>query len=68
VFPMAHPFQFIYMRVEFWANHVEEKGGAIGNYLGNPLGTSWEHDWNKGGKILKSKNQFPQTRPLKSPC
>jgi hypothetical protein len=42
------------MRVELWANHV---GGAIGNYLGNPMGTSWEHIGNmigtRGKKISK---------------
>ncbi len=43
-----------------------EKGGAIGNYLGNPLGTSWEHDWNKGGKKKKAKINFPKLDPQES--
>ncbi len=53
---MAHLFQFIYMRVELWANQ------AIGNYLGNFMGAHREHDWNKGGK-KKAKINFPKLDP-----
>jgi hypothetical protein len=56
---MGHLFQFIYMRVELWANQAI--GNYLGNHLGNFIGAHREHDWNKGPK-KKSKNQFPQTR------
>jgi hypothetical protein len=44
------PFEFLYMGVELWANHMGWKWGDIGNILGNDLrepygniiGTHWE--------------------------
>jgi hypothetical protein len=51
VLPYVLPFQFIYMGVELWANHMGQNPGAIGNILENALENSlrtwWEHIGNK---------------------
>jgi hypothetical protein len=31
---------YIYMKVQLWAKHMGQKCGAIGNILGNTLGTA----------------------------
>jgi hypothetical protein len=55
--PYGPPFQFIYIRVEFWANHTGIKSemllGTVGKQLGNLkklMGTYRENDGNKGKK------------------
>ncbi len=52
---MGHLFSFMYIRVEFWANHTGVKSdmllGTIGEQLGNLkklMGTYGENDGNKG--------------------
>jgi len=46
------PFQFSYIGVELWANHMGQNWGAIGNVLGT-WGTLWEPDWNTLGRALR---------------
>jgi hypothetical protein len=60
---MGHLFQFIYMRVELWANQAI--GNYLGNHLGNFMGAHREHDWNKGGEKKKAKINFPKLDPLR---
>jgi hypothetical protein len=77
--PYGPPFQFIYIRVEFWANHTGIKSemllGTVGKQLGNLkklMGTYRENDGNKGKKRLKIlPPSFPKRKkigPLMSPC
>ncbi len=50
------PFQFTYMRVELWANHMGLIWGAIGNILGTWGGEPFENLTNCG---TKWKLHFP---------
>jgi hypothetical protein len=58
--PYGPPFQFIYVRLELWANHacgikVRCYWEQLGNF-GNLMGTDREDDGNKG---KKQKNPPP---------
>ncbi len=71
VLPYGPRFQFIYIRVEFQANHRGQIRGVIGNIMGNNVGT-WGTSYESHGNTLgthwqkKTKNSFPKTGPLLS--
>jgi hypothetical protein len=75
--PYGPPFQFIYIRVEFWANHtgikIDMLLGTIQEQIGKLkklMGTYRENDGNKGKKAKDSSPSFlkrKQMGPLMSP-
>jgi hypothetical protein len=68
------PFQFIYIRVELWANHSGIKSemllATVGEQLGNLkklMGTYREIDGNKGKKAKDSSPILPKKEKNRTP-